>query len=93
MRGKGPGMAVSLERIGAFLTGCSVGPERVPPWIIFPLTGIARAAVLPALIGISAAAPARGDDPVAVRRPPRLHSPGCNDPGPAIVRRPPKSHE
>ena len=57
------------------------------------LTRIARAAVLPAMIGISAADPARGDDPVAVRRRPRLHSPGCNDPGPAIVRRHPKSHE
>ena len=36
MRGKGPGTAVSLERIGASLTGCAVGPERVPPWMGFP---------------------------------------------------------
>ena len=63
MRGKGPGAAVRLRWIGASFIGCAVEPESVP-MDGMSLTRMARAALLPAVIGMSAAGGARGDDPI-----------------------------
>ena len=57
------------------------------------LTRIARAALLPAMIGISAAVPARGDDPVASVAGPASTRPAATTPAPRVVRRHPKPHE
>ncbi len=53
------------------------------------LTRIARAALLPALFGMTAADSARGDDPVASDNGPAASRPDASTPAPRIVRRHP----
>ena len=95
MQGKGPGAAVSLGWIGAALGRMRRRTGESVPMDGISLTRMARAALLPAVIGMSAAGPARGDDPVAVRR--RLDrlrvARTAIDPGPGVVRRHPEPHE
>ena len=68
------------------LSGCPVEPGQRPHGWDVPDAGWRRAALLPAVIGMSAAGGARGDDPLPDHDGShRLPTSGCIDAGPRII--------